>query len=133
MRNRPAFYRLAVVAALICGGAHLLSAQTDRNESQPSYGITVFRNVMIPMRDGIKLACDVYRPALNGSVVEGKFPVILERTPYGKATAEPWAQFFVSRGYIAIGQDVRGRFDSDRKSTRLNSSHEIPSRMPSSA
>jgi predicted acyl esterase len=113
MRKRSSFYRLVAFAVLVCGGTQLFSSQTDRNESQPKYSITVFRNVMIPMRDGIKLACDIYRPALNGSVVDGKFPVILERTPYGKDSAQYWAQFFVSRGYIAIGQDVRGRFDSE--------------------
>jgi len=36
------------------------------------------------MRDGVRLATNIYRPAENGKVVEGKFPVILERTPYGK-------------------------------------------------
>lgn len=68
---------------------------------------------MVPMRDGVKLACDIYRPAAGGKPVEGKFPVILERTPYGKDTVESWANFFVPRGYIAIGQDVRGRFQSE--------------------
>jgi uncharacterized protein len=44
----------------------------------------VERDIMVPMRDGIKLACDVYRPAAAGQIVPGAFPVILERTPYGK-------------------------------------------------
>lgn len=102
-----------MLSVLFCACAQFIRAQADSNESQPKYGIVVFRNVMIPMRDGVKLACDIYRPALNGVAVEGKFPVILERTPYGKATSEHWAEFFVPRGYIAIGQDVRGRFDSE--------------------
>jgi uncharacterized protein len=36
---------------------------------------------MIHARDGVRLAMNVYRPAKNGKVEEGKFPVILERTP----------------------------------------------------
>jgi predicted acyl esterase len=60
-------------------------------QSQPKYDVAVVKDVMITMRDGVKLACDIYRPALNGAPVEGKFPVILERTPYGKFTAEEWA------------------------------------------
>jgi predicted acyl esterase len=44
----------------------------------------VERDIMVPMRDGIKLACDVYRPAVAGQIVPGAFPVLLERTPYGK-------------------------------------------------
>ena len=88
------------------------SDQTTR-ESQAKYSIVVSHNVMIAMRDGVKLACDIYRPALNGQPAEGKFPVILERTPYGKETVAHWAEFFVPRGYIAIGQDIRGRYDSE--------------------
>ena len=68
---------------------------------------------MVPMRDGIKLACDIYRPATQGKPVEGKFPVILERTPYGKATSDSWAKFFGSRGYIGVAQDIRGRYQSE--------------------
>ena len=37
----------------------------------------VERDIMVPMRDGIKLACDVYRPAAAGQIVPGAFPVIL--------------------------------------------------------
>ena len=81
--------------------------------SQPKYGIVVSKNVMISMRDGVKLACDIYRPAIDGKPADGKFPVILERTPYGKDTVESWVEFFVPRGYIGIGQDVRGRYESE--------------------
>jgi putative CocE/NonD family hydrolase len=68
---------------------------------------------MVTMRDGVKLACDVYRPAHNGQPAEGKFPAILERTPYGKAGVESYAGFFVERGYVVIGQDVRVRYQSE--------------------
>ncbi len=80
---------------------------------QTTYDVALEKNVMVPMRDGVRLACDIYRPALNGQPVAGKFPVILERTPYDKATAARWARYFVSRGYIAVGQDTRGRFASE--------------------
>ncbi len=82
-------------------------------QGEAKYEIAVEKNVMVAMRDGVKLACDIYRPAQNSVPVEGKFPVILERTPYNKATAERWARYFVPRGYIAIGQDTRGRFASE--------------------
>jgi hypothetical protein len=80
--------------------------------SEAKYDIVILKDVMITMRDGVRLACDIYRPALNGKPVDAKFPVILERTPYGKDTVEPWARFFVPRGYIGIGQNIRGRFNS---------------------
>lgn len=82
-------------------------------QNSTKYEITVERNVMVPMRDGVKLACDIYRPSLNGAAAEGKFPVILERTPYDKATSQSWARYFVPRGYIGIGQDTRGRYASE--------------------
>ena len=75
------------------------------------YGVVVSKNIMVPMRDGVRLATDVYRPAVNGVPAPGKFPTILERTPYGKTAG--WATYFVSHGYVVVAQDVRGRFDSE--------------------
>ncbi len=86
-------------------------------EAQPPedqrYEVIVQKSVMVPMRDGVKLATDLYFPAQNGERVEGKFPVIMERTPYGKDTARGWATFFAERGYIGVAQDTRGRFESE--------------------
>jgi len=80
---------------------------------QSAYDFTVAKGVMIPMRDGVRLRTDIYFPARNGVAVAGKFPVIVERTPYGSFNAEAWAAYFVPRGYIAIGQNVRGRHGSE--------------------
>ncbi|MBI3733432.1 MAG: CocE/NonD family hydrolase [Chloroflexi bacterium] len=79
------------------------------------YTSTVERGVMLPMRDGVRLATDVYRPALDGQAVAGQFPVILERTPYDKGRADLVAngQYFARRGYVCVIQDVRGRFNSE--------------------
>ena len=41
-------------------------------------------DVMVPMRDGVRLATDIYRPALDGQALSGPFPVLMERTPYSK-------------------------------------------------
>jgi putative CocE/NonD family hydrolase len=79
----------------------------------PEFGIIAAKKVMVPMRDGVKLSTDIYFPARNGVAVPGKFPVIIERTPYGSHNVEPWAEYFVPRGYIAIGQNVRGRHGSE--------------------
>ena len=85
-------------------------------------------DVMVRMRDGVHLATDVYRPMRGGSPLPGPYPVILERTPYGKTvvsrselTAQDpvaksraeVARYFVSRGYIVIYQDCRGRYRSE--------------------
>ena len=63
------------------------------------------------MRDGIVLRADVYRPE-----TEGRFPVLVYRTPYGKHNAAESYQIHlkaVARGYVVVLQDVRGRYASD--------------------
>ena len=50
-------------------------------QSNPNYGLSETRDVMIVMRDGVKLATDIYRPTQNAQLMEGRFPVILLRTP----------------------------------------------------
>ena len=67
--------------------------------------------VMVPMRDGVRLATDVYMPEGQG---DGPFPVILERTPYNKGGCEHrFAPYFAQRGYVAVVQDERGRYNSE--------------------
>src|SRR5690242_2006168 len=85
-----------------------LCAQTDVR-----YGISETKNVMIAMRDGVKLAADIYRPTQNSQLVDAKFPVILLRTPYNKENSSEIANSFVPRGYVVVLQDVRGRYKSE--------------------
>jgi putative CocE/NonD family hydrolase len=80
------------------------------------YDVAVMREVMIPMRDGTRLATDIYRPVLNGTVCETPLPVLLERTPYDKvglAARSGCGRYFAERGYVVAVQDVRGRFRSE--------------------
>jgi putative CocE/NonD family hydrolase len=85
-----------------------LAAQTGT-----SYGIAETKNVMVAMRDGVKLASDIYRPTQNGQTIDAKFPVILLRTPYNKEGAASIANSFVPHGYVVVLQDVRGRYKSE--------------------
>ncbi len=71
--------------------------------------------VMIPVRDGLRMATDVYRPARNGVPVEGRFPVLLNRTPYGKGSLAAQAETFARHGYVVAVQDLRGRYASEGK------------------
>ncbi|HCI85663.1 MAG TPA: hypothetical protein DHV68_02325, partial [Dehalococcoidia bacterium] len=51
----------------------------------------VSQNVMIPMRDGVRLSTDIYRPADEfGNHAQGQFPVILGRTSYDKSNPVIW-------------------------------------------
>jgi len=81
-------------------------------QSAPKFDIAIARNVMVPMRDGVRLATDIYRPAQNGAAVDGKFPVIMERTPYDKSGLD-WLLDFVKDGYVVVAQDTRGRYSSE--------------------
>jgi len=79
---------------------------------EPINKIRVEENVKIPMRDGIKLSTDLYRPIDAGD----KLPVILIRTPYNKAPyvkPNSAARAFAGQGYVVAVQDTRGRYASE--------------------
>lgn len=76
-------------------------------------GMVVDKHVMVPMRDGVRLATDVYRP--DGP---GRFPVLLNRLPYNKELFSLVNFSFdvargVQAGYAVVVQDTRGRFASE--------------------
>jgi putative CocE/NonD family hydrolase len=72
------------------------------------YEVVVERNVAAKMRDGVTLRADIYRPK-----AEGKFPVLLVRTPYDKSNESSFGMKGAARGYVVVEQDVRGRFTSE--------------------
>ena len=77
--------------------------------------IRIEKNLMVPMRDGVQLASDVYR--LEGAA---PLPVLLARTPYNKDQIVAGVDTFnvlraVQAGYVVVVQDVRGRFASEGK------------------
>ncbi|MFL6416435.1 MAG: CocE/NonD family hydrolase [Bryobacteraceae bacterium] len=65
--------------------------------------------LVIPMRDGVRLAADLFLPTPNG-----RWPTVLIRTPYNRKTpANAGYRYFARRGYAVVIQDVRGRFASE--------------------
>ena len=90
-------------------------ADREREGSPHCFEATIERDVMVAMRDGVRLATDIYRPARGGAPVPGRFPVIVERTPYDKGAPRfvvP-ARLFAEHGYVVLIQDVRGRGGSE--------------------
>ena len=75
------------------------------------YGIVVAKNVMVRMRDGVRLAFDIFRPARDGGFVDGAFPTIMLHTPYDKTDKRytEIADFFVPKGYNVVLVDLRDR------------------------
>ena len=94
----------------------------------------ILRNQMIPMRDGVLLATDIYLPA--GPVQA--LPVVIERTPYDKCkpsrsekqldgqhiSREAMAARFTEQGFVAIFQDCRGRYASEGVFTKYTAEGE---------
>ena len=84
--------------------------------SQPLYAVHQAHDVMIPMRDGVRLATDIYRPAHgNGRPIDDKVPVLLVRTSYDKSAPE-WDDvwpYYARRGYAFVVQDLRSRYRSE--------------------
>lgn len=80
------------------------------------------KNLMVPMRDGVRLATDVYLPDATARA----WPVVIERTPYDKSkpsrsekrrdghhlTRKEMAQAFAENGFVTVFQDCRGRYQS---------------------
>ena len=70
--------------------------------------ITIEKNVAVKMRDGVTLRADIYRPK-----ADGKYPTLLQRTPYNKEGGVEFGKKAADEGYVTIVQDVRGRYSSE--------------------
>jgi putative CocE/NonD family hydrolase len=86
----------------------------------PKYAVRLDKSVMVPMRDGVKLSTDIYRPIGTGEPL----PVVLIRTPYNKrwyrqvdVDRPNAAHMFAGQGYAVLVQDTRGRFESEGEYT----------------
>ena len=100
----------------------ILKQWADMNQS-PLYAVKPPITVMIPMRDQVRLAADIYLPAPAATAgnsgnpapekMPERIPAVLIRTPYGKSAGASSYFRFVQRGYAVIIQDVRGREDSE--------------------
>jgi putative CocE/NonD family hydrolase len=113
---------IALLLASICGLANA-QAPAPENYSAAQYDFTVRRGVMVTMRDGVRLAVDLYIPK-----TAAKAPAVLTMLPYGRYAWEsgrinakgPW---FAQRGYVFVAADVRGRFDSEGVWDPFDSKH----------
>ena len=117
--------RLHVLAALFISAPPILHAQVPAADASrmPPPGwvgspkqydaIKTSTDLMIPTRDGKRMATDVYRPARNGVPIAQPLPVLLNRTPYNKAALAELAVWYAERGYVVALQDTRGRYKSE--------------------
>ena len=83
---------------------------TNTRGRERSFGVEIEADVSAAMRDGTVLRADVYRPD-----APGRYPVLLQRTPYSKdgENCVEQGHKLAERGYVVVQQDVRGRYRSD--------------------
>ena len=102
--------RFLFVLSLTCG-CTATAQQTTAAVQQQAPSVSISENVPNPMRDGVILMANVFRPE-----AEGTYPVIVIRTPYGKGDANnDDGKYFASNEYVYIVQDCRGRGSSGGK------------------
>ena len=90
------------------------AAAHNADDSFGPHGVSVMKDVMVPARDGVRLATDVYLPTdASGTLLPEKMPAILTRTPYSKNGAETAGRYYASHGYAFVAQDTRGRYNSE--------------------
>jgi putative CocE/NonD family hydrolase len=104
---KPLHRGTRTVAWLLIVGITTAAARAE------TYGVETRTNVMVPMRDGVRLATDIYLPAPVGKARGAKWPTILMRTPYNKENDKNDGRYFASHGYSVVFQDTRGRYHSD--------------------
>jgi len=119
MRVKRRFYLLAGMVLLAVGYVAPLAQNLTRQQQELADYIKshyVKREVMIPMRDGVKLFTSIYEPKDH----KQKYPIMLDRTPYsvspyGKEFRNSLGpdELFPREGYIFVYQDVRGRWMSE--------------------
>jgi uncharacterized protein len=101
--ERSIVHTIPMIAAVVL-------SMTNGLHAQQSYAVIAQNGVAMKTRDGVTLYSDIYRPR-----ADGKFPVILMRTPYDKSVS--WAVTpsyqIAAHGYVVVVQDVRGRYTSE--------------------
>jgi len=96
------------------GPEQMTRSMGTHHGSAIGYDVHEQLDLRVAARDGTALATDLYLPARGGAPAAGRFPVLVERTPYDKrrAVLVRSARYFARRGYAVVLQDVRGRFAS---------------------
>ncbi len=93
---------------VFCATASGLVLLASILHASDTFEVTIERGVTAKMRDGVVLRADIYRPK-----ADGKFPVLLQRTPYNKSNGVNFGVRAAAHGFVVIFQDVRGRYSSE--------------------
>ena len=95
-----------ILATLVISG---MVKTRGQDTGEPSFDFRIQHDVMVPMRDGVKLATSVFLPQAPGS-----YPVLLMRTPYGKPESPgDDMKKYINDGFAVVAQDCRGKGNSE--------------------
>lgn len=105
----------ALVLVLSRNHPHVMPIVSAQSAPDDGAVVVFAKDQMIPMRDGVKLATDIYRPARAGVPLDERLPILLNRTPYSKDAAgvSNQARWFARHGYVVVVQDERGAYKSE--------------------
>jgi putative CocE/NonD family hydrolase len=112
---RVRFLCLTSILLIASAPAHAQQTRAGFLPVNAQIGNYVGRDVMIPMRDGVQLHAEIWRP----KNVAAKLPILIQRSPYGFELPTVQRYFAVqykelaADGYIFVLQDIRGRFGSE--------------------
>src|SRR5580700_10082674 len=114
MSRIPESVLIALMTTLaVC--ARAAPSEQERLPPEAQAGNYVGSDVMIPMRDGIKLHAEIWRPRGDTS----KLPILMQRSPYGfgiSAVRRSMGAVYkelAQEGFIFVLEDIRGRFGSE--------------------
>jgi uncharacterized protein len=107
--NAPRKYPslILVLAITLLSTAAFAQPPQPGDYSPATHEVVEERNADAPMRDGVALKVDIFRPK-----AEGRFPAILQITPYNKNGQAARARKFAAHGFVVVNVDSRGRFES---------------------
>jgi putative CocE/NonD family hydrolase len=128
MRKSTAAVAVLLVAAWCAAAAQAQTAKAEekvsrfgeyRGYSAPIYDSWVRTSRYLTMRDGVRLAADIIRPAVKGKVADKPLPAIFTHTRYHRASPDkdgkveseadsPVSQVLLRHGYVLVVVDVRG-------------------------
>jgi len=98
-------HNASMALAFWCISMSVIGGEQAPSRPGPLYAVKHEAKVPVPMRDGVKLAAEIFRPD-----APGKFPVLLLHRYFREGADR--GEFFAKRGYVVALVDCRGRFDS---------------------
>lgn len=107
MKHARDYFVLVILLNLILS-LKAVSQENKQDKDKPNY---ILKTEFVTTPDGVKLATDVYFPVER----KEKMLCLLGRTPYNKDHFKRDAEWFTNKGFVVVGQDCRGKFQSEGK------------------